>query len=112
VEPDRPTTEQGTEQAGGLVPRFLRAVAALATAVGFTSLAYADPESAVWPTLAFFSWAFVLSRAVIEWPAELGLVPRSGDDSPSEEDEFPDDRREVRFLDEDQDSADSDGRSG
>jgi hypothetical protein len=69
----------------------------------FTALAYADEESALWPVLAFFTWAFLLSRLVIELPSALGLLPRPGQQPTDDPDGGGGDTHEIRYLDEDRD---------
>jgi hypothetical protein len=88
---------------------FLKFIAVLALALALSALAYADNGNAVWPTLAFFTWAFLLSRLVIEIPTEVGLLPRPG----AREDEPGGNAPpEIRFLEDGEDRSDPFEREG
>jgi hypothetical protein len=88
----------------------LTSLGALAAALAFSALAYADFENAVWPTLAFFSWAFLLSRAVIELPVEFGIVPSPKEEEPEGADGTGEGPEGIWFVDEE--GRDSSGRGG
>ena len=57
---------------------WIRRVVAFLAAVGFSGAANRFPGNAVWPTVAFFSWAYLFTRTVIESPREFGLLPAPG----------------------------------
>lgn len=44
-----------------------------------TTAAYHNPDDALLPTLAFFTWALLFARAAVVLPGALGLFPRAED---------------------------------
>jgi hypothetical protein len=70
----------------------------LALAAGLTTGAYLFPRSAVIPTLAFFTWAYLFARAAIVLPGELGLFPKAEDETADAQPEPVEDDEDVYWI--------------
>ena len=78
---DDESSQPGAEDRGTTNP--WRALAALTAAIVLSIAATALPANAVVATLAFFAWAIFLSRGVIDFPGELGMIWKDEDEPES-----------------------------